>query len=73
MFTPFVLRWIIASLLFALVATEHLRLASRAKTWWAWLVPMAPVALAFKRGERVAPIVSVLALIGWLVLHFVVR
>lgn len=73
MLTPFVLRWIVASLLFALLATEHLRLASRAKTWWAWLVPMAPVALAFKRGERVMPAVSVAALLGWVTLHFVVR
>jgi hypothetical protein len=71
--TPFVLRWIVASLLFALLATEHLRLASRAKTWWAWLVPMAPVVMAFRRGERVMPSLSVIALLGWGALHYVVR
>ncbi len=69
MFTPFVLRWIAASVLCALLVTEHGRLALRAKKRWSWLVPLAPAVLAWQRGDRLTLLPSALALVAWLTLR----
>jgi hypothetical protein len=67
--TASILRWAASSVLLALLVLEHLRLARRATPRWPLFVPGAPVLLAFRRGERWAPALSLVLLSLWLALR----
>ncbi|MBL8683794.1 MAG: hypothetical protein JNK05_31770 [Myxococcales bacterium] len=65
----FIVRWIASSFVAALFVVEHVRLARRAEKKWAWVVPLAPAAFAYRRGERFAAAITVLSLVVWLALR----
>lgn len=64
-----IVRWLVSSFVLALFVLEHVRLARRAEKKWAWLIPLAPAVFAWRRGERFAPGVTVVAVCVWLALR----
>jgi hypothetical protein len=67
--TVSILRWAASSVLLAVLVVEHVRLARRAAPRWPLCVPGAPAILAFRRGERWAPALSLILLSLWLALR----